>query len=166
MYRFTDWQVYLPAPWHNIPLGHIQSSTEPTSSLSNSCNARVSFCVFFLLFLLVYVLATSKVIWGWVSTYYRAHSCDFIVLSHWETRPPAAWSDIPLNHIILTLSQPVLVIFFKMLSARLGSDKCQFSSHWFDPTRVWTHKVWITRSPKMGDGCFTHSAIPSSPSEC
>ena len=27
----------------------------------------------------------------------RTH-CDFIVLSHWGTRPPAPWPDIPLSH--------------------------------------------------------------------
>ena len=35
---------------------------------------------------------------------------DFIVLPHWETRPPGSGPDIPLSHIILTLSQPILVL--------------------------------------------------------
>ena len=39
----------------------------------------------------------------------RTHGI-FIVLPHWETRPPAPWCDIPLSHIILTQSQQVLAI--------------------------------------------------------
>ena len=35
---------------------------------------------------------------------------DFTVLPHWATGPPAPATDIPLNHIILTLSQPVLAL--------------------------------------------------------
>ena len=37
----------------------------------------------------------------------RTHG-DVIVLPHWETKLPAPWPAIPLRHIILTLSQPVL----------------------------------------------------------
>ena len=37
---------------------------------------------------------------------------DFTVLSQWEIRPPAPWPDVPLNHIILTLSHPVLVLSY------------------------------------------------------
>ena len=47
-----------------------------------------------------------------------------------------------------------------MPSARLGSDKHAFLSHWFDSTRVWTHDVRVPRSPGMEDGRSTHSAIP------
>ena len=50
----------------------------------------------------LYVLATSKVISQ------RVPICDthgdVIVLAHWDIRQP----DISLNHIILTLSQPVM----------------------------------------------------------
>ena len=39
------------------------------------------------------------------------HSYDnFIVLPNWETKLPALWHDIPLSHIILTLSHPVLAV--------------------------------------------------------
>ena len=41
---------------------------------------------------------------------------------------------------------PILLI----LSTWLGSDKYQFLSHWFDFTRVRTHKVQIPISPKNG----------------
>ena len=35
---------------------------------------------------------------------------DFTVLHHWEIRPTAKSPDIPLSYIILTLSEPVLVL--------------------------------------------------------
>ena len=47
-----------------------------------------------------------------------------------------------------------------MLSAWLRSDKYTFLSHWSDSTKVRTREVWIPRSPKMGDRCSTHPAIP------
>ena len=40
----------------------------------------------------------------------RTHD-DFIVLPHGNTRPLATWPAIPLSCIILSLSQPVLVLF-------------------------------------------------------
>ena len=49
--------------------------------------------------------------------------------------------------------------FLIMPSDWLGSDKYKSLSHWFDSTRVQTHKVWISWSPKTGDRCSTHSAI-------
>ena len=73
-----------------------------------------------------YVLTTSKVISEQVTTH-----IDFEVLSYWEIKPLAPWPDIPFSHIILTLSQPVLL----MLRARPGSNKSiNFISHWFDCT--------------------------------
>ena len=36
---------------------------------------------------------------------------DFIMLSHWNTRPPAPWPAVSLSHIILILSQLVLALF-------------------------------------------------------
>ena len=47
-----------------------------------------------------------------------------------------------------------------MLSAWLRSDKYQFKSQWLDLTIVQIHNVQITQTPKMGDGCSSHSAIP------
>ena len=39
----------------------------------------------------------------------HTHS-DFIVLPHWETRLQVPCPEIPLSHIILSLSQPVLAL--------------------------------------------------------
>ena len=41
----------------------------------------------------------------------RATHGNFIVLAHWEAKSPASWPDIPLSHITLTLSRPVLALF-------------------------------------------------------
>ena len=38
--------------------------------------------------------------------------CRFIVLSHWETRPPAPWPYITLSHVILILSQRIFAPFW------------------------------------------------------
>ena len=38
------------------------------------------------------------------------NSGNFIMLSHWKTRPPAPWPDIALSHIILTLNQLVFAL--------------------------------------------------------
>ena len=53
----------------------------------------------------------------------------FIVLLHWETKPPAPWPNIPHSYIIPTLS-PFLILI--ILSCWLGSDKYQSLSHWLD----------------------------------
>ena len=50
---------------------------------------QMSICLF-----LLYVLATSKVISGWILTFHSNHSL------HWETSPPGPCPDIPLNPII------------------------------------------------------------------
>ena len=87
----------------------------------------------------------------------RTHGA-FIVLPHWETRPPAPW----LSHLILTLSQPVLSYpaIIILQSAWLGSDKYKFwkSLALLDQC---SNTVWLPQSPKMGDGCSTYSANPS-----
>ena len=73
---------------------------------------------------------------------------DFIVLPHWNPRPPAPWPDFPLSlHYPATEPTspcPVLI----MPNARLGSDTCQFKSHWFDSTRFRTHKFEFPNLPK------------------
>ena len=55
-----------------------------------------------------------------------------------------------------------------MLSARLGSDKYQFYSHWFDSARIRkcevqirTRDLWIPQSRRMGGIRTTHSATPT-----
>ena len=60
--------------------------------------------------LLFYVLATSKVISGWVVTLTVFTRGDFIVLLHWDPRLLTPWSAIQFNLIILTLRQPVLAL--------------------------------------------------------
>ena len=52
---------------------------------------------------------------------------------------------------------PILI----MQSARLGSDKYQFLSHYLDLSRVQTGEVQIPWHTKLGDRHATHLAIPS-----
>ena len=66
----------------------------------------------------------------------------------------------------LTSSCHILI----MPNPRLGSEKDQFLSLWFDSTRFWTrrlqtraHDLRIPRSPRMGGGHSTHSAILTGP---
>ena len=74
---------------------------------------------------------------------------NFIVLSQWgkRIRPPAPCPNIPFSHIILILSWTAPVLL--MLSTKLGSDKYQFSCHWFDSTEnrtpdlpYWRHALY------------------------
>ena len=51
---------------------------------------------------------------------------DFIVLPLWKIRPPAPLPDIPLSHIILTLSQPSPCHILIRPSTWLGSKEYQF----------------------------------------
>ena len=66
------------------------------------CQCLLEFCA----------MAASKVISGEVpdcdSAY--SYSSGFIVLHDWETRLPVPRPDIPLSHIIQTLSQPVIAV--------------------------------------------------------
>ena len=81
----------------------------------------------------LYFTVVGQAMWG--DEYQLVTECthgDFIVLPYWYTRPLTPWPTIPLSRIILRLSQPVLI----MPSAKRGSDKYQFKSHWFDSTRV------------------------------
>ena len=52
----------------------------------------------------------------------------FRVLPHWNITPQTLWHDIPLGHIILTLSWPVPIpsSTFLMLSAKRKSSYCAF----------------------------------------
>ena len=94
--------------------------------------------------LLFYVLATSKVISEWVPT----HGV-FIV----QTRSPEPWPDIPLSHVTLTLSQPVIP-YPNNANTRLASDKYKFVSHLFVSTRVRTHEVRIPLISQNGRQAF------------
>ena len=55
-----------------------------------------------------YVVAKPNIILRWVQTCESAHS--ICTLLYWDTSVPAPWGDILLNHIILTMSQPVLTV--------------------------------------------------------
>ena len=82
---------------------------------------------------------------------------DFIVLPHWKTGPPAPLPDIPLNHIILRLSQPVLI----MLSTWLISDKYKFYT-----SLVWLDHGFQPMISRMQNPYSTDSDTLSSPNLC
>ena len=69
--------------------------------------------------------------------------CHFIVLLHWEIRPPEPSPDIPLSHIVLKPRSPILVI----MSTSLGHDTYQ------------SHKssVWIDR--KLNSWPLSHTCV-------
>ena len=60
--------------------------------------------------LLFYVLATSEVISEWVPTCDSAHSWQFYSATPLGNQATSTMTCIPLSHIILTLSQPVLAL--------------------------------------------------------
>ena len=92
---------------------------------------------------------------------------DFIVLPHWDTRPPD--HDLLSHSVILSCTEPTSpCTILIMSSARLRSDEYQFKSLWFDSTRfqicrlkTWTHDLRIPRSPRMGGRRSTHLATPT-----
>ena len=103
-----------------------------------------------------YVLATSTVILGWVPTCDSAHSWWLYITAQLGDHATSTMTWYPsLSHNTDTKPTSLCPIVI-MLSAWLGSGKCQFLSHWFDLTRVWT-----PRSTKIGDKCSTHLAILS-----
>ena len=70
----------------------------------------------------------------WLLTVHTYSEC--IVLSHWEIRLPAPWPDIPLCHIILTLSEPVLALSYWCRTTMLGNKY-----------RVCKSLVWLNLEP-------------------
>ena len=63
----------------------------------------------------IWVTCWNFTSWHYLRPYHNEYrlvtvclKCDFIVLPYWETWPPAPWSDIPLNHITLTLANQSL----------------------------------------------------------
>ena len=113
--------------------------------------------------LLFDVLATSKVISGWVPTCYSAQYSVWWLYSvaPLGNQATMTWYSTQ-SHYPDTAHEPTSpYTILIMLRAWLGSDKYQFESHRFDSIRVWTCEVLIPRSPKTGDGCFTHSATLS-----
>ena len=88
-------------------------------------------------------LGASQVRHRLVTVYTHA---DFIVLPNWEIRPPTPWAKIPLNPIILTLSEPVPSPTLMMLSTRLQCDKYKF-----DKSLVWLDREANCLSPRRED---------------
>ena len=71
-----------------------------------------------------YVLATSKVLSGReMAVHIHGH---FIVLPHWEFRPPHTMTQYPTqsHYPVTELTSPCAILL--MSSTRLGSDKYQF----------------------------------------
>ena len=118
----------------------------------------------FVCWLLLYVLAASKVI----PTCDRAHSWQLYSAASLGHQACSTMTCYPKqSHYPDTepISPCTILI---MSSARLVSGKYQFSSYWVDSTRVRTHRVGIrtrniriTRSFSTGDGRSTHLATPS-----
>ena len=81
----------------------------------------------------------------------RTHG-DFIVLAHWEIRPPTRWPDIPLSHYpdseITSICTTLL-----MQSTRLGSDKYQ----------IYKPLVWLDREPNSPSPAREARALPVLP---
>ena len=93
---------------------------------------------------------------------------DFIVLSHWDIRSTGTMTCYPTPYHYPDTEPITPCRILIMPNARLGSDKYEFSSHWFDSTRaktcrvvIRTRKVQIPQSSSMGGGCSTHWATPS-----
>ena len=90
-------------------------------------------------------------IWGHVRMGSDFWEC-FIVLPYGETRTPASWPDIPLNHNILTLSQLVLCPVLIMANTWKWHRKWQVwmfkSLIWIDQSRVRTCKIKSPNLPK------------------
>ena len=108
-------------------------------------------CVFFF-----YIIATSKIISGRVQTH-----GDFIVLPPLGNQATSTmtWYHTQSHYPDTKPTSPCPIQI--MPSAWLGSGKYSFLTLWFDSTRVWTRVVRIPWSPKIGDGCSNHLAIPS-----
>ena len=104
-----------------------------------------------------YILATSKVISVWALTCDSAHSWELYSAVRLGDQTASTMTRYPTqSHYPDTEpTSPCLTLI--MLSACLGSNKYQFLSHWFYSAKVQTHEDRISRFPKMGDECSTHS---------
>ena len=120
--------------------------------------------VWFVFLLLFYVLATCKSISGWVPTCDIAHSwrLNSVTSLGYQATSYSTQSHYPDTEP----TSPCSILI--MSSARLGSDKLQFLSHWFDSTsvrtrrvQIQTHGVRIPWSSSTSDRRSTHSATTS-----
>ena len=93
--------------------------------------------------LLFYVLATPKVISGWAPTCDSSHSWRLNSAASLGQQAAGTMTCYPTQshypHTEPTSPCPILI----MPSIRLGSNKYQFLSHWFDSTKVRKCEVWI-----------------------
>ena len=97
--------------------------------------------------------------------HFRSHCNTSQLLQHFtshcdtsEARAPVPWPDIPLCHIILTLSQPV---FAQIPGTWIGNDKHTFLSHWLPSTRVWTSWSESEDLPKQETDVELSLVIPN-----
>ena len=115
----------------------------------------------FILLLLFYILATSKVISGCVPTCDRANSWSLNSASPLGNQAISTMNWYPTHSLYPDTDPTSPCLILIMLSAWLGSDKYQFSSHWFNSAKFQSHDVRISWFLKMGDRCSTHLAILS-----
>ena len=97
-------------------------------------HVKVSVCLLF------YALATSKAISGRVPTCDSAHSWR-----HYSAAPLGNQGTAHYPATEPTSPCPIIIV----LSTWLESDKYQFSSRWFDLSRIWTHEIRIPHLPKQ-----------------
>ena len=104
------------------------------------------------------VLSTFKVISALVPTCDSAHSWQPNSAAPLGDQATTPCPDIPLSHIVLTLSQPVPNLI--MPSIWLESSNNQLLCHWFGSTQVRIHKVQIPSLPKQKTNTIYSSDHP------
>ena len=108
------------------------------------------------LFLLLYVLATSKVIPEWIPICNSAHSWWLYGAAPQGNQAISTQSYYPDTEP--TSCCPILM----RPNACPGSDRYEFIwGHWIDSIRIRTSEVRIPQSSKTGDTCSTNSFLRS-----
>ena len=113
----------------------------------------------FICLLLLYDLATSKVVSGQVPTCNSAHSWWLYSAAPLGHQATSTWYPTQSHYPNTEPISPCPTL--TMPNAWLESDKNKFWSHWFDSSRDKTGKVWIHWSSKTGDGRSPYFGIPS-----
>ena len=108
------------------------------------------------------VMATSKVIWGWILTCGNAHSWRLYNAAPLRDQTTSTWYPIQSHYpdIGPTSACPILL----MLSAWLGSDKHKYFRHWFGFTSVQTGGFESQDLPKRTTDARLISDVQPSPS--
>ena len=96
-----------------------------------------------------YVLATSKVISGWIPTGDRAYSWRFYSAASLGDQTASTMSWYPIESLYPDTSHCPIII---MQRAWLGSNNYQFLSHWFYSTRGWAREFELSNLPKQEIG--------------